>query len=231
MFDYQYAYLVGNLFILFPIWLAFFLHRRDLRTEILKMSLILGLCGPISQMWYLQDYWSPQTFTGTRIGIEDFLFGFFIGGIVSVVYLEMFNKHLSRPKNRHHHWRLLFVFIAIFLFFFNILFYFGVNSIYASIAAFLSLAVFIYYFRQDLFIDGLASGIFLAIIMFLAYLAFLFVFPETISRWWFLHNISGILILGIPMEELLWAFSLGLVAGPTYEFLTGIKILKNRKIV
>ena len=91
---------------------------------------------------------------------------------------------------------------------------------------FLLLALLIYYFRRDLFIDGLMSGIFLAITMFLAYLIFLYIFPNAIQKWWFLNNISGILILGIPLEELLWAFSLGLVAGPTYEFITGLRLQK-----
>jgi len=228
MFDYQYAYLIGNIFILFPIWLVLFFYRRDLRVDILTMSLICGTLGPISQIWYLKDYWSPQTFTGTIVGIEDFLFGFFIGGITSVIYKELFNKHISKPKSKRHHWRLIFLFTAIAIFIFNILFYiFSINSIYASIIVFLSMASMMYYFRRDLFIDGLASGIFTGITMFLSYLVYLSIFPEVISKWWFLHNISGILILGIPLEELVWAFSLGLVAGPAYEFFMGLRLLKN----
>lgn len=226
--SYQYAYLIGNIAILFPIWLILFFYRKDLRNDILLMSIVLGICGPLSELWYLQDYWNPQTFTGTRIGIEDFLFGFFIGGIASVIYKELFNKHISKQKNKNHHLRFIFAFIAIAIFIFNILFYiFGINSIYASMVVFLSMASLMYYFRRDLFIDGLASGIFLAMIMFLAYLIFLLIFPEAIHKWWFLHNISGVLILGIPIEELFWAFSLGLVAGPAYEFFIGLRILKK----
>lgn len=223
--NYQYAYLVGNLAILFPIWLSFFLRRKDLRVDILIISFILGICGPISELWYLQDYWNPQTFIGTRIGIEDFLFGFFIGGIASVIYLELFNKHIKKYKDKNHNWRFLFSFIAISLFIFNVLFYvLAVNSIYASIAVFLLTAVLMYYFRRDLFIDGLMSGIFLALTIFIAYLIFLYIFPQAIQKWWFLHNISGILIIGIPLEELFWAFSLGLVVGPAYEFFMGFRI-------
>jgi hypothetical protein len=189
------------------------------------MSFLFGILGPLSELWYLQDYWRPQIFTGTRIGIEDFLFGFFIGGIASVIYLELFNKHISKQKDKKHHIRFMLSFVAIFIFIISF-YVFGFNSIYASMITFLSLALLIYYFRHDLFIDGLMSGIFLAITMFLAYLIFLYIFPSAIQKWWFLNNISGILILGIPLEELLWAFSLGLVAGPTYEFITGLKLKK-----
>ncbi|MCX6752587.1 MAG: lycopene cyclase domain-containing protein [Candidatus Nomurabacteria bacterium] len=204
------------------------MRRKDLRIDILTMSFVFGILGPISELLYQQDYWLPQTFTGSRIGIEDFLFGFFIGGIVSVLYKELFSKFISRPRKGNHHLRFLFLFITAFIFLSNIFFYvFNINSIYASIVTFLLMALFMYYFRRDLFIDGLASGIFLAMTMFLAYLIFLYIFPEAIHKWWFIKNISGILILGIPLEELIWAFSLGLIAGPAYEFFSGIRILKK----
>ncbi len=38
---------------------------------------------------------------------------------------------------------------------------------------------------------------------------------------WLLPNLSGVLVAGIPVEELLWAFGVGMVAGPFYEFFTG----------
>jgi hypothetical protein len=224
--NYQYAYLLGDLLILFPIWLIFFLRKPDLRTNILTMSFLFGIFGPISEFWYLQDYWHPQTFTGTHVGIEDFLFGFLLGGIASVLYLELFNKHISKQKNKDHHIRFLLSFVAIFIFLISF-YIFGVNSIYASIIVFLSLALLIYFFRPDLFVDSLMSGIFLGLTMFLSYILFLYFFPDAIHKWWFLGNISGILILGIPLEELLWAFSFGLVAGPTYEFVKGFRILKK----
>ncbi len=226
--EYQYAYLLGTSFIFFPVWLFLFWHRKDLRTNIVSMSIIFGICGPIFEFWYLQDYWSPQTITGTKIGIEDFLFGFFFGGIASVVYKEFSSKHISKFKSKNLHWKLLVTCVTSSLFVFCSSFYlFGINSIYASIIVFLLMAAVTFILRKDLFVEGLMSGLFLATGMFFAYLIFLSVFPEAIHRWWFLHNISGILIAGIPLEELAWAFCLGLVAGPSYELYTGVRILKK----
>ncbi len=223
---YQYAYLIGCLGILFPVWLAFFLYRKDLRKDMWTMSLLFGICGPLSEIWYLQDYWKPQTFTGTRIGIEDFLFGFFIGGIASVIYLEVFNKHLARYTSTHRRTRFSLSFLAIFIFLISF-YILGLNSIYASMVSCVLVALFMYYYRRDLCLDGIVSGVFVGATMFLAYLAFLSLFPEAIHKWWFLNNISGILIVGIPLEEIAWAFSLGLVAGPAYEFLKDFKIAKK----
>ena len=228
MISYQYAYLFGNLLILFPLWLFLFLHRKDLRKEILIVSLLIGIGGPLSELWYLRDYWQPETFNGWPIGIEDFLFGFFIGGIASSIYEELFGKSHSKRIDRKHHlsWFIIPV-IGFSIFVLNLLiFVFGVNSIYASIVVFVTLALLILYFRHDLLIDSLMSGLLVGVIMFFGYLLFLTIFPEAIHRWWILQNISGILILGVPLEELLWAFGWGMVGGPMYEFFAGLKFKK-----
>jgi hypothetical protein len=175
----------------------------------------------------LQDYWRPETFNGWAIGIEDFLFGFFIAGIGSVIYEEIFGKHYAKRKNRQHHWSWFLVpVVALFLFSFNLFFFLGINSIYASVITFLVIAGVIIYFRRDLLMDSLVSGVLVGAFMFVAYLLYLSVFPEVIHRWWLIDNISGILVLGIPVEELLWAFGWGMVAGPMYEFFTGLKFKK-----
>lgn len=74
--DYRFAYLVGDLLIGLP-WLALYIYRGDLRRKMLLLSCIFGLFGPLSEVFYLRDYWHPQLFSGWPIGLEDFLFGFF----------------------------------------------------------------------------------------------------------------------------------------------------------
>jgi len=229
MFPYKYAYLVGNLLLSLPIWLFLFIRRRDLRREMLIVSLITGIAGPISELWYLKDYWRPELFTGWPIGIEDFIFGFCVGGISSVIYEEFFGRHYSNRLNREYHWHwFLIPMIALFIFVFNTLFYvFKINSIYVSVITFLVLALIITYFRRDLVVDSLMSGILTGLAMFLSYLVFLSIFPEAVHKWWLLNNISGIFIHGIPIEELMWAFGWGMVGGPVYEFFAGLKFKKT----
>ena len=229
MFTYQFAYLIGNLLILFPIWLLLFVRRKDLHKEMFIVSLLVGIVGPISELWYLKDYWRPETFMGWPIGIEDFLFGFFIGGISSVIYEELIGKKHSNRLNRTHHWSLFLIpVVGILLFVFNVLFfYFQINSIYASIITFFLLALIILYFRRDLIIDSLMSGFLTGFVMLGSYLIFLSLFPEAIQRWWLLDNISRILVYGIPIEELMWAFGWGMIGGPAYEFFTGLNFNKS----
>ncbi len=99
MIGYQYTYIIGNL-ILLAIWAFFFIRRKDTRKEMLTISLIFGFVGPLAEAIYIKDWWQPLTITGTRIGIEDFLFGFLIGGIISIIYEHLFQKRIKGKVER-----------------------------------------------------------------------------------------------------------------------------------
>jgi hypothetical protein len=43
---------------------------------------------------------------------------------------------------------------------------------------------------------------------------------------WFHQNISGITLLGIPIEDLVWFFVTGIFLSPLYEFWKGEKLEK-----
>ncbi len=94
MVSYQYTYLIGDL-ILLVLWLVLFLYRKDTRKEMLILSLIFGVIGPFVELVHVLDWWKPLTITSTIPGIEDFLFGFGIGGVASVVYEHLFNKKVK----------------------------------------------------------------------------------------------------------------------------------------
>ena len=217
---YQFAYLTGNL-ILFIIWLTLFIYRKDLRHKMLLMSCLIAPLGPLSEIFFTRDYWKPELFNGWQIGIEDLLFGFFAGGIASVFYEEILGKkYTKRHLAGHPRWMLGFVIFSFSsLILMNIIF--GFNSIYISVAGFLIIGAVIIAIRHDLARVAFLSGFFAGIMALILYIIFLYLFPGVIERWWLLSNISGILILGIPFEELLWAFGWGMVVGPAYEFTTG----------
>ena len=56
------------------------------------------------------------------------------------------------------------------------------------------------------------------------YILYTAIFPNIIEDWWKLENISGIIIFGAPIEELIWGFTWGFFIGPVYEFWRGIKL-------
>ncbi len=67
------------------------------------------------------------------------------------------------------------------------------------------------------------SGILFAAFMFFGYQILLLIFPEIFVRWWYLKNLSGIVLFKVPMEEILWSLAFGFLIGPSYEFFMGLK--------
>lgn len=228
MFDYKYAYLLGDCFI-FIGWLFCFLLRNDLRKKIIIISILGAIAGVITEPIFLIDYWKPATVTGWPISFEDFLFGFFIGGIGGVLYEEIFRKSLAKKRRKKHH-------IEIFLSPLMVLAVIGIghitiptykiNSIYATILVFIIAAFLIVKYRADLWKESLLSGIFLGIYFTIFYIIMQLVFPEMFIRFWYLKNLSGLTLFNIPIEEILWAFFCGMFVGPFYEYWFGISIKK-----
>jgi len=225
--NYQYAYLFGALGICFPVWLLLFIRRKDLRKQMFLVSLLGGAAGPLSEFYYLRDYWQPLLFNNWKIGVEDFLFGFCIAGIGAIFYEEVFGKRFAKREGRKKNFLFLFIpFSALFMIVLNTLFFSGMNSIYASIIGFLLIACLMIIFRRDLWLDALVSGLLVGGFMFFGYLFLALAYPQIFQKLWILQNLSGLLVFGIPVEELIWGFSWGMVAGPMYEFYMGLKFKK-----
>ena len=219
--DVRYAYFVGTL-LFGAVWLIFFLLRKDTRREMLAVSLAVGFLAVPWAPWFFRDYWYPTY--AWFFGLEDFLYGFFAGGIVGVAYEVLFHHRLGthiRPRRR---WvALLAGLVALSAVFFIALWHAQVNSIYAAFAAFAVFIAGLLWLRADLAVNALVSGLLFMIITFFFYLSFLSLFPNIVEAWWNLAHISGMRVVEIPIEELIWAFGMGMAGGPLYEFLVGRK--------
>jgi len=224
--NFQYAYLLGSL-LFFLLWLVFFICRPDLRRKMLVMSLLTAAMGPVSEFFYLKDYWQPQFFNGWAVGLEDLLFGFVVGGVAGVVYEEFFGKkYMKRHLSAHPHYMLgTAIFGISWMFVGNLAL--GFNSIYVSTLGFIIIGTSFLIFRHDLIKDAFFSGLLMGFIAVGYYFVFTTIFDGIIHQWWHLQNLSGVIILGAPLEELMWAFGWGFVAGPAYEFITGLRFRKK----
>ena len=187
------------------------------------MSLLFAPLGPISEIFYLRDYWHPAYVINIfGFGIEDLLFAFFIGGISSVIYEEVFTKK-SQKTNKENLVSIAIIGLIglILLILLNI--YLKINSIYSSSIVFIFLGLIVLKRRRDLLKNAFWSGILTALLMLIFYLVYLKIFPNIIQDWWKLENISQILVIGVPIEEIIWGFTWGFLAGPLYEFWKGKK--------
>jgi hypothetical protein len=175
----------------------------------------------------LHDYWHPVYFL-TSFHIEDFLYGFFFGGICAQIYFFFFEVK-ERTTKKHHPLLVLAAFIVSILSFIFITGILKLNSIIAHIIPPILIGSYICYKDfKDTKIQ-IWSGFFALAITFIIFKILIFLNPNFIQSIWYLNNLTGILVLGIPLEEYLFAFSFGFGISHFYEFVSGKEIILQKK--
>ena len=80
--------------------------------------------------------------------------------------------------------------------------------------------------RPDLLKKTFAGGILFLIMYFIFFLLFNLIYPYAVENFWNLKVISGILLLNIPIEELMFAFTFGMMWSGVYEHVMHYKLNK-----
>ncbi len=181
----------------------------------------LGLTEPL----FVPEYWNPPSLfdlaAKTGFDIESLIFAFSIGGIAAVLYELFFKvkhkkinkKEMNSGKHRFHLLALSSpVIVFLFLYFFT-----NLNPIYSAITAMFIGSFSVILCRPNLKNKILVGGLLFLVIYFIFFFLLNLVYPGWIEKIWNLGAISGILFLGIPIEELLFAFSFGMMWSGIYE--------------
>lgn len=222
---YHYVWLIWSSAFLLPwivLYAAFPAHRRTMWWASVFMA-PFGLTEPV----FVPEYWNPPSLfelaQRTGFDIESLIFSFAIGGIGAVLYNIVTRKRLEplRPEERHHsrhrwHRRALATPFALF----PILYFLPWNMIYAGIAAMIAGAIAAVLCRPDMKVNTLAGGVLFLAIYTIFLLGLKWSAPGYIEQVWNLEALSGALIYGLPLEELLFGFSFGLVWTGIYEHFT-----------
>ena len=220
----QYVWLAWSIAFLCP-WLLLFLFTPALRREMLLVSAatsLLGLTEPI----FVPEYWNPPTLFDlaqrTGFDIESLIFCFAIGGIGAALYNGIAGRRLE-PVPRHertahrHRWHRLALWAPYLVF--PPLYFLPWNPIYPAIAALSAGVIATGLCRPDLLRNVVIGGaVFLGL-----YAVFMLVLiataPGYIEAVWNLPALSGIRVVGIPVEELAFGLAFGLYWSGVYEHL------------
>ncbi len=230
----NYAYLIISLFLL-VVWAILYLLKPGSGRKILLVSFLtapLGLTEPL----FVPSYWLPYTLFDlarkTRFDFESILFSFAVGGITAVLY-EAFlgdsrvkiNSHEQhRQKHRFHRLAILSPFISFVILYLLT----PLNPIYSTSIALLIGAVASWLCRPDLLKPMIIGGVSFLILYFIVFLiGFVWLFPGYVEAVWNLPAISGILVFGVPIEELLFAATLGAMWSSIYEHYTWNLFIKS----
>ena len=213
------------------IWLIIFIFRKGLRKEMFWVSLFtmpFGLTEPL----FVPEYWNPPSLfnlaESTGFDIESLIFSFAIGGIASVLYESFFRvKHKKMSKHEMHdkgHRLHLIAILSPIITFLLIEALFSINPIYSAIIAMFLGSITAILCRPDLKKKVLGGGLLFLVLYFVSFVILNLIYPGFIESTWNLSAISGILFFGVPLEELLFAFPLGMLWSSIYEHVLGYKL-------
>jgi len=220
-----YAYLALSA-TLFAVWLVLYALRVDIRREMRWVSLgtmFLGLTEPL----FVPAYWNPPTLWNlarrTGFDLESLLFSFAIGGIVFAAYDVIFRTAPSEsmgherghPRHRYH-WLAILSAPVLFGLLWALT---DLNPIYAAAIALVAGFVATLACRPDLWLKMLVSGGLFFLLYFVVFALFDRAFPGYVAAVWNLKAVSGLLLVGVPLEELMFAFTFGLYWSSMYEHL------------
>ncbi|OGF19378.1 hypothetical protein A3D54_01055 [Candidatus Falkowbacteria bacterium RIFCSPHIGHO2_02_FULL_45_15] len=232
----QYAWLIWSL-ILIGIWLVVYvlLGSKEQKKEMLAVSFWTSLTG-LTEPLFVPRYWSPPSLFNlnvlTGFDIESIIWAFGVGGIVAVLYEFIFrarrHSHLPHSERQQRRHRLHYLTIgATPILLIALLLTTGWNPIYSSIAALLIGGFAAWYCRPDLKPKMIASAFLFLAVYFLYFLTLTAMYPAYVEAVWNLPELSGMLVAGVPLEELLFAFSFGFMWSSVYEHFGWYRLIKS----
>jgi hypothetical protein len=233
MIPQQYIWFAWASAFLIP-WAVLFFAFAEQRKAMLRVSLATTLFG-LTEPLFVPEYWNPPSLFNlaqqTGFDLESFIFCFGIGGVGSVLYSAIVHRSTvaipiqerQAPLHRHHY-KALVAPILIF----PLLYFLPWNPIYPAIIAMAAGAIATIACRPDIKTKAWVGGLLFFAYYFVFFIALEVSAPGYIERVWNLPALSGILFLGIPLEELLFAFTFGLYWSGVYEHFMWRRLIPAR---
>lgn len=214
MIDIQYVWLTWSLAFLVPwtlLFVAFPRHRKVMLWASL-FTMPFGLTEPL----FVPSYWNPPSVfdlaSRTGFDIESLIFCFGIGGTAAVLF-DILSRAAPTPvalhersshRHRFHRAALASPFVVFLL-----TVWLDWNAIYPAILAMVIGAVANVLCRPDLLRSTLvgSAGFVLYYAAFFAALEWMS--PGYVERVWNLEALTGWIVFGLPVEEILFAAGFG----------------------
>lgn len=208
------------------LWTVLYLLAKDKDTQMsmLAVSLWTLLTG-FTEPFFVPKYWYPPSLFDlawrTGFDIESFIFAFAVGGIAYIAYNRIFgvveksvSTHEMHSSRHQYHVVALMLTPVSFLI---LLLTTSLNPIYPAIISMFAGGIATWYCRPDLKKKMFVSAIIFLSIYFVYFLTLITAYPGYVEQVWRLAAISGVRILGVPLEELLFAISFGFLWSSIYE--------------
>lgn len=174
------------------------------------ISAILSAPFGFVSIFFVPEYWDPVRIASFLTGLEDIIFSFANGGIVWLFAVSLFSNHIIVDLNlkkiieRYIICGLLgeLVFLMFWLS--------GHKVMTSSIMSVFFIGIIILFLKPKLFSIFLV-GLISFTIFYILLLKLSFIIWPSFLNFWNFDNLIGTFILGMPVEEILWAAGFGAV--------------------
>ena len=222
---YHYVWLVWSTAFLVP-WVVLFVANPSQRRVMWRASLVTALFG-LTEPLFVPAYWNPPTLfelaRRTGFDIESFVFAFAVGGIGVILYNALTGRTplpVATEERRQLRHRLHRVWLVAPLALLVPAYFLPWNPIYPSLLALALGALGATACRPDLGRNTILGGVLFLGLYAMFMLGLRWLAPGYIEAVWNLPALSGVLLYGIPLEELLFGFTFGLYWSGVYEHVT-----------
>ena len=228
---YHYVWLTWSSAFLLP-WLALYATQPRLRSMMWRVSIATAVFALTEPIW-VPEYWNPPSLfelaQRTGFDIESFIYCFAIGGIGAAVYQALTRGYfvpVSTAKQGRMHrlhraalWVPFIMFVPLYLL--------PWNPIYPAMLCLVGGAIATALCRPELMVRGFVGGAVFFALYAVFMLGLVWFTPGYIEQVWNLSVLSGVLVAGVPLEELFFGFSFGWYWAGVYEHFTWQTTLAN----
>ena len=208
-----------------------FALRPDLR-KILKVTIPASLPFAATEFLFYPSYWRPKFLfdLADRIGfgIEDILFVISLGALTSTLYPFATRRTTELPvqKRAAEIARRAVIPLVTALVATALLHALGVRMIYGSCWIMAGVTTAVLILRRDLILPALAGAALTSLVYGGLCLVLAAIIPGVFELAWNMAQFSNVFVLGVPLEELLYAASTGAVGTVFYPYVTGARFVR-----
>lgn len=192
------------------------------RKPIILCGLLAAPAGFL-EIFFVPNYWNPVRLFDFFVGVEDFIFSFSVGIIACTLAFSPYWRRFSwdiHPSTILK--RFAFVY-PLFVASLAILQYSGLNVMAAALLSMLGVALVLNNSMKELWPVSAVGALGFSLFYFILMKAGFALWPHWLQQWSF-GNLSGYHGLGVPLEEIAWAFLYGAIHPCAIGYILDFKI-------
>lgn len=221
----MFPYLMCSLFILLVFAIGVSIIPMRYKRSV-TLSAFLSAPTSLTSIGFVPEYWNPKRIIPFEIGPEDVIFSFSTGGIIWLISIIIVSL---RYEVRHNSQIILKQYLGLLFFGTLLLFLIWLTKIDIMLAILITVSaigVWILVQKPDYIVFGITGAFIFSAFYFFILKGFFVMFPEFPGQWT-IDDLNGIQISGIPVEEIMWAFSAGAVWPLIIAYLLKVQLIKK----